>query len=205
MKYKILLTTAVAVTSLLFYNCNPSSGNATTDHDSTTTSSSATQYGGYASQKEWGAHLVTIAGCGDCHTPKKMTEKGPVNDADRNLAGSLSPALLPSVMPEQVTKGMAATIDQTAWIGPWGKSYAANITSDSTGIGNWTEQQFINCLRKGNYKGLENTRPLMPPMPWQDYSQMTDDEIKAIFAYLKSTKPVHNVVPQYEPPVMAKR
>jgi len=53
--------------------------------------------------------------------------------------------------------------------------------------------------------GLDGARPLMPPMPVKGYSQMTDDELKAIFAYLKSTTPVHNVVPQYEPPVTASK
>ena len=193
----------IASASFLFYNCGNAPADATASYD--TTAAAQGNYNGYASQKEWGKHLVIVGGCGDCHTPKKMTAQGPVNDSTRVLAGCLSPAPLPPATPEQVAKGMAATIDETAWIGLWGKSFAANITSDSTGIGNWSEQQFINCLRKGTYKGLDHTRPLMPPMPWQDYSQMSDIEIKAIFAYLKSTPPVKNVAPQYEPPVMAKK
>jgi hypothetical protein len=51
--------------------------------------------------------------------------------------------------------------------------------------------------------GLADARNLLPPMPWQAYARMTDDELKAIFSYLKSTKPIHNVVPQPQPPVLA--
>lgn len=205
MKHKTIIPALFATTCCLFYNCTSSPGDETAGSDSTKTASAAFPYGGYASQKAWGEHLVVISGCNDCHTPKKMTAQGPAENDDRRLSGSPLPALLPAVTPEQVAKGMAATVDETAWIGPWGKSYAANITSDSTGIGNWTEAQFINCLRKGIYRGLDGTRPLMPPMPVKGCSQMTDDEIKAIFAYLKSTTPVHNIVPQYEPPAMTKR
>ncbi|GAB1443700.1 hypothetical protein MASR2M39_25420 [Ignavibacteriales bacterium] len=59
-----------------------------------------------------------------------------------------------------------------------GASFAANLTSDATGIGTRTEEQFIKALREGN-KGLDNTRPLLPPMPWQSYAKMTDDDLKA--------------------------
>jgi len=74
-------------------------------------------------------------------------------------------------------------------------SYGANITSDPTGIGNWTEEQFLNAIKKGKYKGLDNSRPLLPPMPWFVYKNLTDEDLKAIFAYLKTTKPVKNVPP----------
>ena len=106
---------------------------------------------------------------------------------------------------EMESKGLAVTGDLTSWIGPWGISYTANLTSDSTGIGNWKEEQFIYALREGKYKGLPSSRPLLPPMPWQMYKHMTDGELKAIFAYLKSTKPINNVVPPPEPPVSAPR
>ena len=100
--------------------------------------------------------------------------------------------------------GAFASNDLTAWIGPWGISYAANITSDSTtGIGNWSLEQFETCMRKGKFMGLEKARDLLPPMPWQDFKNMTDDELKAVFAYLKSTKPIHNIVPQAAPPLLA--
>lgn len=162
------------------------------------------QFGGFESQVKWGEHLVTIMGCNDCHTPKKMGPNGPELDMSLMLSGHPTQVPPPPVdrkMAEQ--KGIASTQTLTAWVGPWGISYAANITSDSTGIGNWKEEQFIKCLREGKFMGLDNTRPLLPPMPWQEYRNMTDDEMKAVFAYLKSIPPVHNVVPQATPPLGA--
>ena len=92
------------------------------------------------------------------------------------------------------------SMDLTAAVGPWGTSFAANLTSDATGIGNWTEEQFERALRHGLYKGLEGSRPLLPPMPWQNLVNMKPEDMKAVFAYLKSTKPVENVVPAPIPP-----
>jgi hypothetical protein len=83
----------------------------------------------------------------------------------------------------------------TATVGPWGATFAANLTPDATGLGTWTEEQFIKALREGKFKGLDNTRQLLPPMPWQSYAKMTDDDLKAMFAYLKTIKPVKNSVP----------
>lgn len=98
------------------------------------------------------------------------------------------------------TKGLVVTMDLTEWVGPWGVSYTANLTPDDTGIGNWTEEQFFTALREGKYKGLAGSRPLLPPMPWEMYRNMTDSEIRAVFAYLKSIKAVSNLVPQPLPP-----
>ena len=86
--------------------------------------------------------------------------------------------------------------DITAAAGMWGISFAANLTSDQTGIGNWTEENFKRALKEGKYKGLEGGRMLLPPMPWQNFANIKDEDVKAIFAYLKSTKPVNNLVPQ---------
>jgi len=86
--------------------------------------------------------------------------------------------------------------DLTSAVGAWGQSYAANISSDATGIGNWKEEQFIKAIREGKSKGLDGTRLLLPPMPWFVYKNMSDDDLKSIFAYLKTTNPVRNVVPQ---------
>ncbi|WP_353721175.1 hypothetical protein [Dyadobacter sp. 676] len=88
----------------------------------------------------------------------------------------------------------------TAFAGPWGVSFAANLTPDETGIGTWTFEQFDTAMRKGKFKGLENSRPLLPPMPWFNYLNMADSDMRAIFAYLKSIKPVSNVVPSHIPP-----
>lgn len=163
-------------------------------------------YGGYKSQEQWGEHLVTIAGCNDCHTPKKMTAMGPEIDSSLLLSGHPSQLPPPDVNRKEMEgKGLIITNDLTAWVGPWGISYTANLTSDPTGIGGWQESNFITAIREGKYKGLSSARSLLPPMPWPMYKNMTDDELKAIFAYLQSTNPVKNVVPEPVPPVLAAR
>lgn len=162
------------------------------------------KYGGYVSAEKWGEHLVTISGCNDCHTPKLMTARGPVLDSSLLLSGHPAQMPPPDVNRKEIeSKGLSVTNTLTSWVGPWGISFAANLTPDETGIGNWTESNFIRALREGKFKGLENGRPLLPPMPWAMYQKMSDDEIKAVFAYLKSIKPVKNAVPQFQPPVLS--
>ncbi len=161
-------------------------------------------YRGFGSQVAWGEHLVIVGGCNDCHTPKKMTDKGPVIDYDLMLSGH--PADNPPIdidRQEIESKGLAVTSDLTEWVGPWGVSFSANLTPHGTGIGNWTEQQFIYSLRHGKIKGLPDARPIMPPMPWEMYQHMTDDELKAVFAYLQSIKPIANLVQPPIPPTSA--
>jgi hypothetical protein len=159
-------------------------------------------FGGFENQVKWGEHLVTIAGCNDCHTPKKMTPNGPEPDMSLMLSGHPSKMPPPDIDRKTVQeKGLAVTNDLTSWVGPWGISYAANLTPDGTGIGNWQESNLFTALREGKQKGISSYRPLLPPMPWPQYKNMTDDEIKAIFAYLKSIKPINNLVPEYQPPV----
>ncbi|MGE5382968.1 MAG: c-type cytochrome [Omnitrophica WOR_2 bacterium] len=143
-----------------------------------------------------GEYLVTIGGCNDCHSPKKITEKGAEVIKETMLSGY--PANRPILQPDKAAlkKGFALmAMDMTQAVGPWGVSFAANLTPDPTGIGNWTEEQFMKALRQGKFKGMDNGRALLPPMPWYNYAKMTDDDIKAVFAYLKSIKPVSNVVP----------
>jgi hypothetical protein len=142
-----------------------------------------------------GAYLVSIMGCNDCHTPKKMGPQGPEFDTDRLLSGH--PADMPVAKYDTMTARNWILFNQilTNYVGPWGISYSANLTPDSTGIGNWTEQQFFKAIREGKYKGLDNTRPLLPPMPWQEYRNATDEDLRAVFAYLKSNKPIRNIVP----------
>lgn len=161
-------------------------------------------YNGFESQIKWGEHLVLIGGCHDCHTPKKLTSHGPVLDSTFLLGGH--PANMPRIdidRKEVEQKGLAVAMDLTEWVGPWGISFSANLTPDPTGIGNWTEDQFIYALREGKSKGIPGSRPLLPPMPWEMIRNMTDNELKAVFAYLKSIKPVNNIVPAPVPPVGA--
>ncbi len=165
-----------------------------------------TRYNGFESEVKWGQHLVTVSGCNDCHTPKKMTDRGPVLDTSLMLSGH--PAQLPKIevnRKDMESKGLIITRDLTEWIGPWGTSYTANLTPDPTGIGAWKEEQFFLAMREGKYKGLPNSRSLLPPMPWEMFKNFTDGELKAIFAYLKSLPPVSNVVPSPLPPSLASK
>jgi mono/diheme cytochrome c family protein len=186
----IFIMIAFSAAAVLFIRCNGGSGKQ--------------QFGGFESQVQWGGHLVSIGACSDCHTPKKMGPMGPEDDSTLFLSGHPAAQPIPDIdraMAE--SKGLAVTQTLTAWVGPWGVSYSANLTPDDTGIGAWSEEQFMRAIRQGLFKGLEGSRPLLPPMPWFTYKFMTDDELKAVFAYLKSLKPVDNVVPPALPPVTA--
>lgn len=55
-------------------------------------------------------------------------------------------------------------------------------------------------MTQGKFKGLENSKTLLPPMPWLGYQHMNNEELKAIFEYLKTIKPVENIVPSPIPP-----
>ncbi len=144
-----------------------------------------------------GQYLVTIMGCNDCHSPKQMGPQGPVVIPEKMLSGFPTDGLLPQVNMEIISKGMAIfNPDLTASAGPWGMSFSANLTSDQTGIGNWTEENFKRALKEGKYKGLPNSRTLLPPMPWTNLMNISDEDVSAIFAYLKSIPPVNNLVQQ---------
>jgi Cytochrome c len=142
-----------------------------------------------------GKYLVNTSACHDCHTPKVMTPNGPEFDTTRLLSGHPSSAPVPRISKEVLNDWVLFGQDLTSAVGPWGVSFAANLTSDETGTGNWTQEQFMTAIRKGKYKGLEGSRDLLPPMPWQVYRGMTDADLKAIYEYLQTTKPVSNLVP----------
>jgi len=203
MKLATGMIISLVLITILFYECNDTKTDSTPgSKDTVLVGASPIQNGGFESQVKYGAHLVTIGGCNDCHTPKKMTEHGMEFDSSLLLSGHPSKLPPPDFDRKMLeSKGQIGTNDLTVWVGPWGISYAANITSDSTGIGNWTEDQFIFCIRNGKWKGLANSRSLMPPMPWFNFRQMKDEELKAIFAYLKSTIPINNIEPPIVPPV----
>jgi len=192
----------VATSTILLSECDQVSGENKPGEKET----SKLAFAGFESQAKWGEHLVTVSACHDCHTPKKMTDHGPDIDSSLLLSGHPSELEVPNIDRHELeNKGVTATSDLTSWIGAWGISYTANLTSDPTGIGNWKEDQFIYAIREGKMKGLAGSRPMLPPMPWQMYRNMTDDELKAIFAYLKTTKPIHNIVPQPTPPLSAQK
>lgn len=146
-----------------------------------------------------GKYLATILACGDCHTPMKMGPKGPEPDAAKLLSGhpqDLKMPAAPSPAGPWIWSGAATN---TAFAGPWGVTYAINLTSDkATGIGIWTEEMFLRAMRTGKHVG--SSREIQPPMPWQAYGQATHEDLKALFAYLKTVPPVRNAAPKYEPP-----
>jgi hypothetical protein len=143
-----------------------------------------------------GEYLVQITGCNDCHSPKKQGADGPEIIPELMLSGYSANTPLPKADKNFLSSGFAAFApDLTAAAGPWGISFAGNLTPDSTGISTWTEEQFKKALTQGKFKGLEGGRMLLPPMPWINYTKMADEDVKAIFAYLKSIKPVKNIVP----------
>ncbi|HVS13471.1 MAG TPA: diheme cytochrome c-553 [Thermoanaerobaculia bacterium] len=123
-----------------------------------------------------------------------MGPEGPEPDLGRHLAGHPQDLVMP---PPPASSGpwIASMSDtHTAWAGPWGISYTANLTPDElTGIGSWTEEIFVQTLRTGRHWG--QSRPILPPMPWQMYRNLTDDDLGAMFAYLRSIPPVRNQVP----------
>ena len=151
---------------------------------------------------ERGAYLVKTIGCTDCHTPKKMSERGPIPDPDRFLSGHPADEVLPPYEPGSVQGYALFSMGLTAAHGPWGTSFAANLTPHETGIGNWTEAQFLRSMKEGQWRGLEGTRKLLPPMPWENYRHLTDSDLKSMFAYLQTITPVDNVVPNAVPPKM---
>ena len=148
-----------------------------------------------------GEYLVTVMGCNDCHSPKKMGLNGPEIIPELLLSGYPSDRPVVKFKDPMIKEGFGMFYpDLTAAAGPWGVSFAANLTPDQSGIGTWTEEQFKKALMQGKFKGIEGARTLLPPMPWFNYTVLKDEDASAIFAYLKSIKPVVNVVPQPIPP-----
>jgi mono/diheme cytochrome c family protein len=139
---------------------------------STTTDSTTTTTMTPAQKIERGQYLSTIGGCNDCHTPGTFYG---APDMSRQLSGS-----------------------ELGWTGPWGTSYAANITPDSaTGTGRYSEDDLVNAFRKGVKPG---GAPILPPMPWPNYAHLSDEDAYALAAYLKSVPPVVHAVPADLPP-----
>jgi mono/diheme cytochrome c family protein len=150
-----------------------------------------------------GQYLMTIGGCHDCHSPKKFTAQGMELDSTKLFSGHPAGSSIPPLSAEALKPGNWVQMgpDITAFAGPWGISYAANLTPDSaTGIGAWSEESFVRALRTGKHLGQEGGRPILPPMPWQFVGKMTDEDLKAIYTYLRTVPPVSNRVPAPVPP-----
>jgi mono/diheme cytochrome c family protein len=154
-----------------------------------------------AEQVARGKYLVTIGGCHDCHTPWIVQPDGkPGPDMSRALSGHPQDFVI--TQPAKHTSdrfNVSIAPMNTSYSGPWGVSFAANLTPDEmTGTGIWTFDIFKNTIRNGRHWGVG--RPLLPPMPWFNYREMSDDDLRAVFAYLRTLKPIRNEVPQPLPP-----
>jgi hypothetical protein len=195
MKKINFLFVVLTVISILFYFTSCSNSQSKTNEDSTDTAST-TPAKNEENLVQMGEYLVTIMGCNDCHSPKRMGSMGPEIIPELMLSGYPSDRPIEKFEDPKIKQGFAMFYpDLTAAAGPWGISFSGNLTPDETGIGNWTEEQFKIALTQGKFKGLENGRMLLPSMPWLNYKNMKDEDIKAIFLYLKSIKPVKNIVP----------
>lgn len=153
-----------------------------------------------AAQVARGKYMVTVCGCNDCHTPLKMGDAGPEPDYSRMLSGhpeSLVMPPAPKLPPGPWAISAAGTL--TAWSGPWGVSFTANLTPDKeTGLGEWSARTFTDTIRTGRHQG--RGRAILPPMPIPMYKNLTDEDLNAIFAYLQSIPAVKNKVPEPLPP-----
>ena len=189
-KNRIVLTIAVFVAGVTFVYCT--SGEKVDE-----VSAVNDQYNEEEVSVERGHRLVIGGACHDCHSPKIMTEFGPKVDSSKMLSGHPENAPYPEIKLDALQPGnwILFAPDLTTFVGPWGMSFAANLTSDSaTGIGAWTESNFVNAIRKGKHMGIDTERPIMPPMPWDNYNNLSDSDLKSIFAYLQTTIPVSNRV-----------
>jgi hypothetical protein len=148
---------------------------------------------------ERGKYLVTLGGCNDCHTPKMPGPGGaPEPDAKRLLSGHPENAPHPTWTPEDAKRNVLITADGTgtAFAGPWGVSFASNLTPDKeTGFGEWSETTFIQMARTGKHQGQPDGREVLPPMPWSSLKDLSEADLKAMWAYLRSIPPVKNQVP----------
>ncbi len=151
---------------------------------------------------ERGKYLVTIMDCNICHSPKIFNEKGFEFDENRILSGFPSDAKLPAYDSSNFVPGNWVLFhpEFTSVLGPWGISFSSNLTPHETGIGNWTFEQFKVAMTQGKHKGMENGRPLLPPMPWESFQSLTDEDLKSIYSYLQTISPVDNIVPEPVPP-----
>jgi hypothetical protein len=153
------------------------------------------------SRAERGAYLVKMMGCNDCHTPWKKADAGAEPDMSRELSGHPESMVMPPPPPLPPGPWVALIgATNTTFAGPWGVSFTANLTPDNeTGLGKWTEKMFLDTLRSGRHQGVG--RQILPPMPWKMIGSATDEDLKSIFAYLQSLKPIKNKVPQpVDPP-----
>lgn len=193
MRKPVIILTCLVFSTVLMSSCM--------DNNSSSASSSTQVPMNKEDFIKKGEYLVTTIGCNDCHSPKRMGVRGPELIPELLLSGYPGDRPVQKASIDALKNGWGIfNSDLTSFAGPWGQSFAGNLTPDPTGIGNWTEEQFKKALTQGKFKGIDGGRMLLPPMPWQNWMNMKDEEVQAIFAYLKSIRPVRNVVPAPIPP-----
>ncbi|GEJ55743.1 c-type cytochrome [Anaeromyxobacter diazotrophicus] len=155
-------------------------------------------------QVKRGEYLVRLGGCNDCHTPWKVDRAlgVPAPDLTRRLSGHPADGPDPA---GKYTPPDSAVIgpDFTSFALPFGTVYSSNLTPDPTGLGDWTEPQFAAAMRTGRHTGDPRARPILPPMPWMSLAHLTDADLAAIWAYLRSLPPIRNAVPPPKVPESA--
>jgi mono/diheme cytochrome c family protein len=189
-QYRVVLSSVCLLCAAVLTGCGQPPAGAPPAPEATPTAAPA------VSQVERGRILVVGGGCHDCHSPKKMGPAGPEADLSRALSGHPeSDVITAPFKQEPGSKWTTHTNDHlTAWSGAWGVSYAANLTPDqNTGIGIWTEDMFVDAIKQGKHMG--KGRQILPPMPWNWYGQLPEEDLKAMFAYLKSIPAISNRVP----------
>jgi hypothetical protein len=186
------ITLALLLTAMLLFACSRPAESPIASADAAPAEPTQAQL------VERGAYLVTVMGCNDCHTPKVFSPQGMALDVARLLSGHPADEKLAPIPAGQGYLHFSPGL--TAAVGPWGASFAANLTPDPLGLGGWSYDQFKTAITHGKYRGIEGGRPLLPPMPWQNLVNIHDEDSRAIFAYLQSLKPVPNKVPAPIPP-----
>jgi hypothetical protein len=187
-----LMTGLTIVAAMAVMTCAPK-----TDTQTATDSTKSTSSGGGGSADR-GKYLVNGVGCNDCHTPWTMGPQGPAPDMTKMLSGHPSSMKIPAPGRFEMPWMWGGNMTMTAFSGPWGVSFAANLTPDSlTGIGAWTQDVFVSAIRTGKHMG--KGRQILPPMPWNWFKNLNDDDLASMYVYLKTIPPISNQVPD---PVM---
>jgi hypothetical protein len=190
---KVAVLLVLVSPALLLFGVGSDSGNA----------KAAPPQDGEKSLIERGRYLVTIASCNDCHTPFKMGPNGPEPDMSRMLSGTPEGMKLTPVPKPEGSWMWSGDMTGTIFAGPWGVTYAHNLTPDTeTGLGAWTPEIFIQAMRTGKHMG--KGEPILPPMPWMNIGKATDEDLRAIFAYLQSIPPIRNQAPTHQMAPMGK-
>jgi hypothetical protein len=186
----------LAVGLVLLTGCQPAEQKSATENEDKPAAPAQ-------SPVERGKYLTTVGGCNDCHTPKTFGPNGPEADMTKELSGHPAGDKIPAV-PAKLNfgEGGFGTLTNThltAWIGPWGISYAMNLTPIKRPV---LEAGRSRCLSTpfATESIREQDAPSSPPMPWNWYRNMTDDDLKGVFAYLQSLPPINNAIPDPTPP-----